>query len=166
MAMIGVSIVLAPASADGAAAPTTSRPAVTVLDGSSSWRVLHSLDEPLVATAGGLMEKKAAVDLMSVYPPKGWTALDFDDSVWLRQHFLRKYHNGETDTRAGGDSGNPCVRQISLRGKIAVTDPQAVRGLKLSLVYRGGAAVYVNGTELTRQNLPAGEIAPGSPAEA
>jgi hypothetical protein len=112
------------------------------------------------------MEKKAAVDLMSVYPPKGWTALDFDDSVWPRQHFLRKYYNGETDTRAGGDSGNPCVRQISLRGKITVTDPQAVRGLKLSLVYRGGAAVYVNGTELTRQDLPAGEIAPGSPAVA
>ena len=153
-------------AAEGPRSLDTARPALTILDGSSPWRVLHSLDKPLVASAGRLIEKKTDVNLMSLYPPKGWAAPDFDDSVWPRQHFLRKYYNGETDTRAGGDSGNPCIRQISLRGKFTVTDPQAVRGLRLTLVYRGGAAVCLNGTELTRRNLPAGEIAPGSPAEA
>ena len=146
--------------------PGAARPALTILDGSSPWRMLTSLDKPLITTAAGVVERKTDRNLMSLYPAKGWAAVEFDDTLWPRQHFFRKYYNGESDTRAGGNSGNPCVRQISLRGKFTVSDPQAVRGLKLTLVYRGGAVVSVNGTELARRNLPAGELASGSPAEA
>jgi hypothetical protein len=156
----------APAAVGAAPAPGAARPALTVLDGSSPWRVLTSLDKPLVAGAAGPVEKKSDLRPMPLYPPNGWAAVEFDDTAWPRRHFWRKYYNGESDTRAGGDSGNPWVRQISLRGKFTVGDPQAVQGLKLTLVYRGGAAVYLNGTELARRNLPAGEIAPGGPAEA
>jgi len=163
------------ASAASPAAPAARRP-LAILDGSSPWRVLYSLDAPWVATSQGTAEKKVAgpptngskapLRYMPLYPPKGWQSPDFDDSGWCRQQFLARYYNGESDVRAGGGGGNPSLCQISLRSKFTVTDPQAVKGLKLTLLYRGGVAVYLNGAELLRDHLPPGPIAAGAAAEA
>jgi hypothetical protein len=55
---------------------------------------------------------------------------------------------------------------LCLRGKFAVEDPDKVRKLTLTLAYRGGAVVYVNGKEVARGHLPAeGKIEPGTLAE-
>ncbi|HUV38404.1 MAG TPA: glycoside hydrolase domain-containing protein, partial [Planctomycetota bacterium] len=40
------------------------------------------------------------------------------------------------------------------RGKFGVTDPARAKDLALEVDYRGGIAVYLNGTEIARQNLP------------
>ncbi|HUU22566.1 MAG TPA: glycoside hydrolase domain-containing protein, partial [Phycisphaerae bacterium] len=82
------------------------------------------------------------------------------------RHFFLRYWNGETDGRARGGAPSRFLGQISLRGRFRVTDPAKVQGLKLTLEYRGGAAVYVNGTPLARGHLPAGALAGGAPAEA
>ncbi len=150
--------------------------AVTILDGSGVWRVLHSWNAPMVNTSEGLRERRieshraSATDqpdfrFMTLYPARDWTAVDFDDSTWPRRHFFVKYANGEWDHRAGGGSASPYLRQLCLRGRFTVTDPSAVKGLRLTMGYRGGTIVYVNGKELTRAHLPAGEVAAGSLAE-
>jgi len=101
---------------------------------------------------------------MTLYPQEGWTAAEFDDSAWARQHFFARYANGETDIRAGGGAGSPYLRQLSLRGKFTVADPAAVGSLRLRVSYRGGIVVYLNGGEVARAHLPSGKLAPGSPA--
>ena len=162
-----------------ASAETVPAPAgpVTILDGSGVWRALCSFGAPLVQTPEGVKERrnkggraepceKPDFNFMTLHPPPGWTQPDFDDSVWPRRHFFAKYRNGESDDRAGGGSGSPYLRQLSLRGKFTVTDPAKVGPLALAIAYRGGMAVYLNGKELTRAHLPAGKLEPGSPAEA
>ena len=149
---------------------------VTILDGSGVWRVLHSWNVPMVQTTEGLRERreegyrkkpydKPDFRFLTRYPPAGWTQLDFDDSVWPRRTFFFKYLNGEGDARAGGGGASPYLRQLSLRGKFTVTDPAKVGRLWLSMAYRGGVAVYLNGREIGRAHLPGGKIEPGSLAE-
>jgi len=150
------------------ARPPASGPAtrpVAVLHGSSVWRVLYSLDAPLAKTDAGIKPiGGGGFNFMTLYPPAGWTATDFDDAGWARRHFFAKHYNGELDARAGGGVPNVNVRQICLRGKFTVTDPAAANDLKLTLLFRGGAAVYVNGREIARAYLAKG-AKPGDPAD-
>jgi len=149
---------------------------VIVLCGDSPWRALHSWNAPLIRSREGLRERRVKgrragrydrgdFRWMVQYPPPGWTGVDFDDSRWCRRRFFAKWSNGEVDSRAGGGSASPYLRQLSLRGKFTVTDPPAVGKLRLSLAYRGGVVVYLNGHEVKRAHMPPGRIAPGSPAE-
>ena len=168
---LGALAALACASLCPAQQPATAgKPAaapVTILDGSSVWRVLYSWGAPMAKTRDGYAETrgKDLWDFMTVYPPDGWTAVTFDDSTWCRRHFFGKYYNGELDGRAGGGGPNLNIRQISLRGKFTVTDPAKVKVLHLTLVYRGGVVVHVNGREVKRDFLPPGKLVPGCPAE-
>jgi len=144
-----------------------------VLDGRSPWRALYSWNAPLVQTKEGLKERRLTgrnaklpdqpdFRFLTLYPPEGWTSPEFDDSGWARRHFAAKWVSGEWDFRARGGAGSAYLRQLSLRGKFAVTDPAP---LSLSLAVRGGAVVYLNGKELARTHLPAGRLEPGCPAE-
>jgi len=86
-------------------------------------------------------------------PAEGWTAREFDDGGWAR---------------ARGPFYARMVRSLALlclRGRFEVKDPAGVKALKLSLAYRGGAVVYVNGKEVARGGLPQGKLGPGTPAE-
>jgi len=149
---------------------------VTILDGSSVWRVLYSWAAPQIQTRDGFKRRteshwrspaitRADFRFMTLYPPGDWAGIDFNDGTWARRHFFDKPPNTEGDSRAGGNSGTPYLRQLSLRGKFTVTDPAGVGALRLTLGYYGGVAVYLNGREVTRAHLPAGEIKPGAPAE-
>lgn len=173
--LIGLTVGPAPADDGSQVNPLANGGPVTILDGSGVWRALCSWNSPLVQTDEGVGERRVSgrrvaaeargdFRFMTLYPPAGWTRVDFDDSIWCRRHFLVKYSNGEWDSRAGGGSGSPYLRQLSLRGNFTVADPRKVGSLRLTLAYRGGAAVYLNGTELARADLPEGKLDPGSPA--
>jgi len=172
IAPAGVAAQGAPASASASTRPTP------ILDGSGVWRVMYSWNAPLIQTADGLKERRskrsrAAYEakpdfrFMTQYPPADWTAPDFDDASWSRRHFFVKWFSGEWDHRAGGGAGSAYLRRLSLRGKFAVADPSKAAGLRLSLAYRGGAIVYLNGTEIARGHMPAGNARPdpGRPGE-
>ena len=161
--------------AQAAAEPQASK-AVSILDGSGVWRALYSWNAPAIQVGQQFQELRQAAPrackcteqgfhYMTQYPPAGWTEVDFDDSRWPRRHFFAKFSNGEWDHRAGGGSASAKLRQLSLRGKFTVTDPAKVGPLWLNVAYRGGVIVYLNGKELTRAHLPAGEVEPGCPAE-
>ncbi|MHC4917735.1 MAG: glycoside hydrolase domain-containing protein, partial [Planctomycetota bacterium] len=87
--------------------------------------------------------------------PADWASADFDDSHWprTRPEWLGRSTYLETSI-------------LSLRGAFNVTDPAAVKGLYLTLGYRGGAVVYLNGKEVGRLHLPKGKLALETEAEA
>jgi hypothetical protein len=76
-----------------------------------------------------------------------WMAPDFDDSTWARIRGPMLDQSASTEWKL-----------ILMRGRFEVTDPAKASDLKLSLSFRGGAVVYLNGSEIARSSLPAGPI--------
>ncbi len=103
--------------------------------------------------------------LRSEPAPAGWMKPEFDDGEWTCQRFpyLMGRHIG---SRVYGSADrNLSVQVICLRGLFEVADPAALKTLTLSLEYRGGARVFLNGKEIARGNLPAGEFPAAVPAD-
>jgi len=105
-------------------------------------------------------------DYQSPLPPENWKEPTFDDLVWPRKEAPVEVQPGSTT------GGRPHARHsatrnsmICLRGRFHVDDPARVRGLRLSLEYVGGAAVYLNGQEIGRGHLPDGGLTPEMLAE-
>ena len=91
-------------------------------------------------------------------PPKtspDWMKPDHDDGDWARAR----------GPMLLDDERRTEWKLLLLRGAFEVTDPAKAAGLKLSINYKGGIVVYVNGQELTRQHMPKGEINMYTPAE-
>lgn len=86
---------------------------------------------------------------------------DFDDSGWGR-------YSAELFTLCGGYGYRQSAAStlLCLRTRFGIADPAQVRDLALTLDYRGGVVVYVNGRELARQHLPQDALEPQTPAEA
>jgi hypothetical protein len=62
-----------------------------------------------------------------------------------------------------GQAAEVCI--LAGRVRFGVADPGRAGQLKLSLTYRGGVVVYLNGTEVARGHMPAGRIEPLTLAE-
>jgi hypothetical protein len=110
-------------------------------------------------------------------PPDDWTTADFDDSSWPAgrgtfqvgmpddlpssafQGNMRTVHVGILQFFGAG------MQSCYYRTRFQVEDPATAGNLTLSLTYRGGVRVFVNGTEIARGNLPAGNIGPEVPGE-
>ena len=118
----------------------------------------------------GKKVEPAAAEAVDAPPPAGWTGPDFDDADWPRVagRRLENLLFVRQSMDMGSDSLADFFRQalVCLRGKFHVADPAAVEGLRLTASYRGGIVVYLNGTEIARQDLPAGPLTPAAPATA
>ena len=127
---------------------------VLLLDMGEMWRFQEALSPPVIRTDAGL--KPVVLPgtrwLSDDTPgaPAGWAKSDFDDGTWRRGH-------GNIDT--------PYLARLSARGTFTVTDPAKAGGLTATVSYFGGAVVRLNGVEIARGNLPAGELAPDALAE-
>jgi len=96
-------------------------------------------------------------------PPADWTAVDFDDSVWPR--LRRPLLVGEKGPAGWTDVSYLGVHRICWRSGFEIADPAGAGPLRFRLVFRGGARVLLNGTEIARAGLPAGEVGPETLAE-
>ncbi len=94
----------------------------------------------------------------TIYPPADWMKPDFDDSSWVRQR-ITPYPYG----RSHMGIAHPYMRAVYLRTTFHVPDPSKVKALTLSLEYRGGIRVFINGQEVARGHLPEGDLAPDTP---
>ncbi len=133
------------ASAQGQAAPRDAAPAV-VLDTLSVWRIHETLKPPVIQLDDGPSGKRPVtstyqwLDRETAAAPADWTKPEFPDATWLRGG-------------ARATSRTPYVANLCLRARFEVTDPAQVKDLKLTVVYSGGAIVYLNGQELARGNV-------------
>lgn len=160
---------------------------VVILDTPSYWRVHVTLRPVLfgMADAADTDEKgRLAHDSRSVgatippdgpqtaLPPADWMRPEFDDADWWRDPgpFFGGQGGGtygcsrpHTNRWGVGQPSNLAL--LCVRGKFQVRDPAQVRSLHLSLEYRGGVVVYLNGHEVARRHLREGPIGPLTLAE-
>ena len=159
-------LVTAPASA---VADTTGS-GLTVLDTGSPWRCYLVWRTPQFRTDAGELiappfnegyppaawkawkkNRKSVPIRSSALPPESWREPEFDDGSWAR---------------CGGRviAAPYYMSLLCLRGQFEVKDPGKVGDLSLSVSFRGGAVVYLNGREVARAYLPKGKIEPDTPA--
>jgi hypothetical protein len=142
-----------------------------ILDTSGFWRFHLTLRTPVVSSTQGLATVGAKCDTLP--PDPGWAAPGFDDSGWVRVSGAPFASWSHWEKVAAANVGfiychhsSLALAQLCLRGRFLVEDPAQAGALKLSVKYRGGVAVYVNGQELTRQHLPkTGSLSADTPAE-
>ncbi|OGF44959.1 MAG: hypothetical protein A2231_08635 [Candidatus Firestonebacteria bacterium RIFOXYA2_FULL_40_8] len=138
-----------------------------ILDSLGFWRSYFSFST-LVTDDGGKLQK-VGIETNSALPPSDWTTAEFDDTGWNRmadvpfatyKHWMNNY--GGVDDQ--GDS--IAISVICIRGKFNVVEPVRAGKMNLSLVYRGGVVVYVNGKEVARGHMPKeGKLLADTPAE-
>lgn len=87
----------------------------------------------------------------SVNLPAQWQDVDFNDRDWVR--FPLPIPEGSDEWGRGGSN----VGHIAVRAPFLVENPARAGALRLSLAYRGGVVVYLNGVEIARQHLPEGD---------
>ena len=155
----------APAAAGGAAPAGPTR--LEVLNGDSYLRVHMGWKTPVIIGADGRLssptegkEARPVRQVETAPPPAGWMKPDFDDRLWAREHAPLRVE--------GWYSGGLMTAEyhlIAVRGKFQVEDPARCKGLKLAVKYTGGVVAYLNGKEVARASLPAGEIKPDTLAE-
>lgn len=148
-----------------AGAPGSGR--VEVLKPDDMFRFTMGWRTPEVVDAAGKIkpapegkEQKPMKEYESAPPPAGWSGVAFNDTGWARGK-APVVMSGHDDSVFGVNIG----QQLCVRGKFLVDDPAALKGLRLSLEYVGGAAVYVNGKEIKRAHLPDGELKSATLAE-
>lgn len=123
----------------------------TILNHMTFWRQHYTLDGP-VMRKGDELEKIKLISygkevarwlgFETALPAQDWRKAEFDDSGWLRKPVC--------------EPKSPWLKLLCLRGRFHIDDPQKATGLALSLRYRGGLAVYLNGKEIARGHLKPG----------
>ena len=96
-------------------------------------------------------------------PGTAWREPAFDDASWPQGNAQLGYGDGDEATVIGfgGDTANRHITSY-FRKSFTVGDPSAFLSLKLRLLRDDGAVVYLNGTEIRRDTLPAGTITPAT----
>lgn len=138
-----------------------------ILDEGSPWRMFASWNTPVVRKDAELKEDSGVHHWFAAKtapPPAEWMQPDFVDNSWSR--WSGSTSEDDYGFVHGRAPGGPTLSLLCLRGRFAVEDPATVQKLSLSLAFRGGAVVYVNGQEVARAHLPKeGRIEPGTLAE-
>ncbi|TRX51606.1 T9SS type A sorting domain-containing protein [Fulvivirga sp. M361] len=88
-----------------------------------------------------------------------WVGTSFNDFGWSTGQAQLGYGDGdETTTVSFGANTNNKHETTYFRKSFYVEDPNGYSSVLLRLLRDDGAVVYINGTEVDRQNMPAGTI--------
>ncbi|MHC4784303.1 MAG: hypothetical protein ACYTE0_14865 [Planctomycetota bacterium] len=88
-------------------------------------------------------------------PPSDWISVGFDDSAWLVGNTGIGYGDGDDSTVLSDMQGNYSTvytrKVLNYDGSINITS------LNLEIDYDDGFVAYINGQEVARANMPAGQ---------
>ena len=92
-------------------------------------------------------------------PSPFWTQREFDEADWSFGFGQFGYGDGDESTPVyyGVDDEHKFVTTY-FRGHVFLDEPSSFSSMTLNLIRDDGVVVYVNGTEVLRDNLPAGGI--------
>jgi hypothetical protein len=177
-ALVAPAGALAGEGSPGAGAPAAQR--MEILNNDSYQRAYLVFRTPVAITKDGTFKTpldpnpdfakapRPIADFQSALPPADWMKPEFSAANWERVRapveagpgsVTRGYYSQTARHNATRNS------QICLISRFMVENLANAEGLALSLEYVGGVVVYVNGQELTRAHLPAGELKPETLAE-
>jgi len=87
-----------------------------------------------------------------------WRARNFDDSAWASGPAELGYGDTPATTVSFGPSSTDKYVTTYFRHTFTVADPAAFHSLTMKLLVDDGCVVYLNGAEVVRRNMPAGDI--------
>lgn len=94
-----------------------------------------------------------------------WRATSFDASTWKSGTAQLGYGDGDEATVVTfGSSSSDKFITTYFRKSFEIADPAAIAALDVRLIRDDGAVVYLNGTEVWRNNMPSGTIGYTTPA--
>ena len=170
------------------AAPARPGETTLLLSEKHGWRKHYTFRRPEFAgqgevkspanVPGSVPVADSVYSLFAAAPPREWTRPDFDDGGWLLargREFDYRLADKALAEKQSPEQSNAFLRGtdpffvpvglVCQRSRFLVKDRSRVRKLTLALTYRGGFVAYLNGQEVARGHLPAGEVAPDTPAE-
>lgn len=105
---------------------------------------------------GGIRSEDCTESGVSPLPPANWQISDFNDTAWPRLRLP------QPELTVSGANPRPFFHPYSKamvfsRGSFNIADHTPVKECVLNVKYFGGVAVYVNGKEVARGHLPAGQ---------
>jgi hypothetical protein len=128
--------------------------------------VLHR-DGSLHVPMDGEKEPEPLPDYETPAPPDDWVQPGFDDADWPRLQMNRPIEvNCCYGRSASGALAAAANHLICVRAPFRVANPAAATDLRLTVEYVGGVLVHVNGREVARGHLPAGDVKPDTLADA
>ncbi len=92
----------------------------------------------------------------------GWYAPDYPDSPWIDGEGPLGYGDSQTTVIPYGSDPYNKWPTAWFRRHFTATDVATFSSISLYLLRDDGAAVYLNGVEIIRDNLPAGELTPAT----
>lgn len=87
-----------------------------------------------------------------------WRYASFDDAGWVSGPSELGYGDAPATVVSFGPSSSNKHVTTYFRHKFQVTDPNLLSNLAMRLLVDDGCVVYLNGVEVVRRNMPAGEI--------
>jgi hypothetical protein len=92
-------------------------------------------------------------------PSGEWHSQAFDDSSWPQGSGQFGYGEGDEQTTIsyGGDESNKYITTY-FRNSFEISDTTSLQAIEVSILYDDAVAVYLNGIEVYRDNLPGGSI--------
>jgi len=96
-------------------------------------------------------------------PGGDWMTVGFDDSAWATGGAPLGYGEDVVTTLQGGPGGD-APPATYYRGSFDLADPAAVEDLRLDVRRDDGIVVFLNGTEVARDNVAAGPVDHGTSA--
>jgi len=147
-------------AAEEKATPGDSR--VEILNKTTKLRYRMTYKTPETVNAAGqvsvAMEGKKPAPMtayVSPLPDAEWTRAGFDDTGWSRDIVpVEVSAGGRSYRRLEAHTGF----RLYVRGNFIVTNPAAVKDLRIAVEYVGGVVVLVNGKEVARGHLQPGAL--------
>lgn len=98
-------------------------------------------------------------------PNANWSQIGYNDSTWVTGNGEFGYGDGDETTiiNFGSDPNNKYITTY-FRKIISLNNPYDFASYHLDLKRDDGAIVYINGTEVFRSNMPAGNVGYNTPA--
>lgn len=128
----------------------------------SHWELPSTVvpSEDIVATGSVWRYSDIGVDLGAE-----WQQMGYDDAAWPSGPAQLGFGDGDEATviGSGGDASRKPVTTY-FRKSFELTDAARFRSLSISLLVDDGAVAYLNGQEIARVNMPAGQIYYETPA--
>jgi WD40 repeat protein len=109
-----------------------------------------------------LVEKKSEWNWQFEFLSDQWATRNYDDRDWPSGPGVLGFSDEHIASKilrnSSGNSRSPSRTTFYFRRFFVIDDPTQIRSLRVSLLRDDGARVFINGTEVVRDNLPDGEI--------